>query len=290
MAYRLALLITIMMQQQQQQQTLALNITSAYIIALVPAAASRLANETRAWLDGVGDTHASVIVTKAIRDAETNVPIGTRISILQGRHSHESIGSTAALGCLLSHMAIWRRVGPNDTVAVFEEDATLDAVSVERMRSVEGDLMRVEWDLVMLESGHITTTGPWRYIGEGNIATCADASCQWHGSRGYLLRYRAAQELLKEIPHVQVDALFWMMAAVRRMRMYWATRHVVHQNRSALSSTVWDGCLKCYIQPSNAGLLLFMALIGVIASVYVVQMKTSTALQASRQYIARLKR
>jgi GR25 family glycosyltransferase involved in LPS biosynthesis len=268
-----------------------INITSAHIISMSPPAA-RLGSETRAWLDAIGSNRSRVIVHKAQTGAAatTKVPIGTRIAILQGRHSHAAIGSEAALGCLLSHTAVWRSMREGDTVVVFEEDARLDELSAARMLAAEQDLaLDADWDLIILETGHLTTAGKWRNIGKGNVATCA-GNCDWQGSRGYILRYRGAKELLLEdSPHVQVDALFWMLAATGRLRMFWVTSNVAHPTHSA-SSTVWDGCLKCYIPQSHTALLLFMAFIGLIASAHVAQRQLGTLAKRSHQYIVQLRR
>jgi GR25 family glycosyltransferase involved in LPS biosynthesis len=269
-----------------------LNITSAHIIALTPPA-TRLDAEVRAWLDAIGNNHSSVLVHMARTGADPlkKVPIGTRIAILQGRHSHAEIGSNAALGCLMSHTAVWRSMREGDTVAVFEEDARLDALSASRTLAAMRDMSMEPWDIIVLETGHITTTGKWRYIGKGNAATCATGdSCEWQGSRGYILRYSGARELmLEDSPHVQVDALFWMMAATNRMRMFWVTSNVAHPTHAA-ASTVWDGCLKCYIPRSHTALLLFMAFIGLIASAHAVQKRSGILAKKSHQYIAQLGR
>ena len=272
--------------------TLPLNITSVHIITLAPPA-TRLDAEVRAWLTAIGNNHSSVLVHMAQTGADPlkKVPIGTRIAILQGRHSHSEIGSNAALGCLLSHTAVWRSMREGDTVAVFEEDARLDALSASRTLAAVRDMAEEPWDLLVLETGHLTATGKWRYIGNGNAATCA-ADCEWQGSRGYILRYGGAQELLLEAsPHVQVDALFWMLAAAGRVRMFWVTANVAHPTHTA-ASTVWDGCLKCYIprRGTQTALLLFMAFIGLIASAHAVQKGSGILAKKAHQYIAQPRR
>ena len=267
-----------------------LNITSAHIIALTPPAL-RLDAEVRAWMTAIGNNHSSVHVHMARTGADPlkKVPIGTRIAILQGRNAHAEIGSNAALGCLMSHTAVWRSMREGDTVAVFEEDASLDALSAARTLAAMRDMEEEPWDLIVLETGHLTTTGTWRYIGKGNAATCAGV-CEWQGSRGYILRYSGAQELLLEdSPHVQVDALFWMLAATNRVRMFWVTANVAHPTHTA-ASTVWDGCLKCYIPRSQTALLLFMAFIGLIASAHAVQKRLGILAKKSHQYIVQLRR
>ena len=69
------------------------------------------------------------------------------------------LATAPMLGCLLSHMEIWASVGPNETVAVFEEDAYIDQVSVHRLALLLADLRGVPWNILMLESGSMLATG-----------------------------------------------------------------------------------------------------------------------------------
>ena len=249
-----------------------LDVSSAHIIALNPDAVhvKRLANEIRTWLNV---TH--VETQRAVAKPNINLPIATRMAILQGRHSHSDIGSYAALGCLLSHAAIWHHMmsfdDANQTVAIFEEDALLDKVSGERFKTLSNDMVGLKWELIVLETGHLTVSGEWARIG-AHLGTCAPAPmiCEWQGSRGYLLNRGGASILLQEYQHfhVQTDALFWMLAAIERtrFRMFWTTQSIAHQVTLLRSSTVWDRCIKCYvpISPLFITLWLSLACIGVV--------------------------
>ena len=108
-----------------------INITSAHIIALSPPTAARLGAEARTWLSAVNDNSPYVVIHEANTGfSSKKVPVATRIAILQGRHNHAAIGSDAALGCLLSHTAIWRSMREGDTFAVFEEVSTFSQPSL----------------------------------------------------------------------------------------------------------------------------------------------------------------
>ena len=126
-----------------------------------------------------------------------------------GRHDHMQLSTAPMLGCLLSHMHIWSSIKPNETVAIFEEDAYFDEVSHVRFRGLMLNMKGVEWDILMLEAGSVIASGRqvemrrgifmvgglrwlscrWKYVGE-YAATCAQQPCSWFGTRGYLLTYR----------------------------------------------------------------------------------------------------
>jgi hypothetical protein len=250
------------------------NISSVHIVALQPVAPHvlRLAKEARLWLISTGrrggeavTVHRATPAAEAVAAAGVGLPIYTRMALRQGRHSHSEVGSTAALGCLLSHVAIWRSIREGETVAVFEEDARLDEASGVRTVALASDLRGRPWELVVLETGHITSSGEWRRAG-AHLATCAPPPviCEWQGSRGYLLRHSGAQVLLAAAatPHVQVDALFWMLAALEpaRFRMYWTTESVAHPASAWRGSSVWDRCIKCYVPLSPTLIMVWVAL------------------------------
>lgn len=167
-----------------------------------------------------------------------------------------------------------------------EQDAIIDWASAERIHALSVDLAgEHNWELVMLESGQVTATGKWDNVGKV-AATCAYApptraemmqraedeaslflglwpsqkkrsngtrreggACTWQGSRGYLLSYGGAQTLLRYARPmmVQVDALMGLVATFEPgFRMYWPRVDIAHKDFSR-ASTIWDGCLKCYL-------------------------------------------
>ena len=264
------------------------NISEAYIIALDDAAALR--HKASTYLD-VPRVHVfnAINGTEAVRLGFDSLPLYTKLLLEQGtRHDHMQLASGPMLGCLLSHIAVWRQIQPDTIVAVLEEDAVLDETSEDRIRTLSEDLRGQSWELLMLESGQATATGKWRYVGEV-AATCAfrwqrpnsavarsvysyyynyyvlnsnneTEICTWQGSRGYLLSYRGAQTLLKysKPMMVQVDALMGLVATFEpTFRMYWPRVDVVHKNLLRMSS-IWDGCLKCYVPASPLALLALL--------------------------------
>lgn len=175
------------------------------------------------------------------------------------------LSTPSMLGCLLSHIRIWESVMPNETIAVFEEDAYLDHVSAERMHYLSKDMHGIgHWDVLMLESGQgLISTGEWQYIGDF-AATCSSNSsiCTWFGTRGYLITYAGAQHLLQHVYpiSVQVDAFLGLVAAFSPgFRMYWTRKNIAHLKLFRIS-TVWDACIKCYL-PTSPYLYIILVLL-----------------------------
>ena len=226
-----------------------LNISSVFVIALVLEAAEDLRLQAERIL---GNDNAVVLkainATQALEHVRGELPLYTRGLLHWGRHDHMQLYSGATLGCLLSHMKVWSQV--EGIAIVLEEDAVLDERSRHRLDGVVKDMQGVDWDLIMLESGHFGLTGSWRYIGN-SVATCANwttKECGWMGSRGYLVTERGARILLQNARPflVQTDAVMALTATFDpTFQMFWTASDIAHPTYMRRSS-LWDGCVKCY--------------------------------------------
>jgi GR25 family glycosyltransferase involved in LPS biosynthesis len=237
----------------QNEGGLRLNITSGYIIALEVDSVLDLYTSVKKFLN-VDDVNVlqAVNSTDALSKTKHTLPLYVQNLVRWGRHDHMQLYSGGSLGCLLSHMNVWKQV--RGVALVLEEDANLDAVSITRLQGLLVDMRDLEWDLLMLEGGHLGLNGVWKYIGE-NAATCANwstvdswESCNWMGSRGYLITERGAQVLLQNAHPfmVQTDALMSLTATFDpTFLMYWPLYDIAHPTYLR-RSRLWDGCIKCY--------------------------------------------
>ena len=105
----------------------------------------------------------AINATEAVKVVE--LPLYTRMNMYSGRHDHMQISNGAMLGCLLSHMHVWKQISDGQTILVLEEDAIIDERSRSRLRNVYESMLGVPWDIIMLEAGHPTNTGKWLQIG-----------------------------------------------------------------------------------------------------------------------------
>ena len=239
--------------EQRGEYHMDLNVSAGFIIALDPVTVTGLRNHVQKnW--GISDTRVfrAINDTEALKTVGRELPVYVQNLVRWGRHDHMQLYSGGSLGCLLSHIAVWRQV--EGVALVLEEDAILDSVSLKRLDQLLIDMKNISWDLLMLEGGHVGLTGVWTYIGQ-NAATCANwstsdssASCNWMGSRGYLITQRGAQLLLKNSYPlmVQTDALMGLTATFDpTFVMYWSVADITHPTYLR-SSRLWDGCIKCY--------------------------------------------
>jgi hypothetical protein len=170
---------------------------------------------------------------------------------------------------------------------VLEEDAVLDASSLERLHLMLADMKGVPWDLIMLESGHLGLTGSWRYVGQ-NVATCANwttETCTWMGSRGYLITKQGADVLLRNAkPYVvQTDAVMALTATFDpTFKMYWTTQDIAYPTYLRRSS-IWDGCVKCY---APLKVVWYVLLLGVLLASAIAICFLVYRVDASKIYIA----
>ena len=238
-------------------------IREGFVIALAPEAPHvlRLAREAWIWLGVPTRAHVAVNGSQALQ--QKGVPLYTRYTMTYGgRHEHMQIGRPEALGCLLSHVGLWSLLlladDESSSILVLEEDAWLDETSTRRLHVLlEHDLAGLAWDILLLESGHITIEGPMRGVGKLAMTWARENAtrgrgCVWMGTRGYLLRPSGARKLLPYAREfgVQVDALLGLVATFEPdFRMYWTRSSVAHQRVMTLS-TVHDWCIKCHLPQS----------------------------------------
>ena len=274
-----------------------------YIIALNPQArhATHLALAATQWL-GV----SSIEIQRAVNSSTAllhasvvaRLPLYTRMALSTGeRHDYMQVGSLEMLGCLLSHVRIWQEAAaeawPDDrTILVLEEDAQIDAVSADRLRTL---LQEVDnWDILMLETGHITVAGPMRRVGalgmtwavvrppppplSSSTSTPAaalalvppEAACRWMGTRGYLLRASGARILMRHVYEltVQVDALLGLVATFDpAFRMVWPRANIAHPSMLVLTTVQQDRCIKCHLPTGGVQYAaILLGIMGVVAT------------------------
>jgi GR25 family glycosyltransferase involved in LPS biosynthesis len=222
--------------------------------------------------------------TEALHASEAKLPLYTRLALAAGRHDHMQIGTPEMLACLLGHTAIWRDVQKRGLAEalVLEEDAFIDETSAERVVQLLNDAAaearqmqhsQREYDVIMLDQGHITVSGATRAVGVlGRTWAQPDDARhnRWMGTRGYIVRASALPRLLKHADNldVQVDAVLNLAVVFDGVRMLWPALDVAQPSLLRLSMVRGrDPCIKCFVSADSGqvviSLLLFMALVGV---------------------------
>lgn len=248
----------------QKKNPHSFNISRAFVISMNQLKSQSLIDDIKTYMDIYPTTIFQAINgTEALQNNHHELSLYTKYTMLVGRHDHMQIANPSALGCLLSHIAIWKMVSPGEVIAIFEEDAFFDHSSTRRLSTLSKDMQHYPWDILMLINGQFIASGKWKTIGKG-AATCMFNTtftssyfhsaepfqiCTWFGTRGYFISHNGAKNLLKHAKpiQIQIDALIGLVAAFEPgFKMYWTRDNIVHQNIFYVSQ-IWDACLKCYL-------------------------------------------
>ena len=176
---------------------------------------------------------------------DSNVHIFTRYMMDTERVDHKLIGNAAMIGCLMSHVQIWKTL--TEPAFIFEEDAVLDAETRIMIANQLYEANSHNWSALML-------TQKWKLNIEDEIqnlspllATCK--ACNWGGTRAYIITPEGASVLLEyHLPLlVQVDGLMALVNTYdARFNMIWVRDETVKQTPNRPSSIQTKPCPKCY--------------------------------------------
>jgi len=241
----------------QKQNSHSFNVSRGFVITMNEADSRELLPDIKTYMEI--DTifiFPAINGSRAMQRDHHKLPLYTRYTMLMGRHDHMQIANPAALGCLLSHIEIWKQMLPGEIIAIFEEDAYFNKDSTRRFRSLSQDMSSNPWDIIMLINGQFIATGSWKSVGNSAM-TCDTLNssispmhlCTWFGTRGYILTYKGSRHLLNHaFPiQIQIDALIALVAAFEpNFKMFWVRDNIVHQ-RLFYKTQIWDACLKCYL-------------------------------------------
>jgi len=152
------------------------NISKGYVISMYPERSKDIIYTAKHFLQ-IPDMSIFNAVNGSEKDLYqktiSEISLYTRYTMSVGRNDHMQLSNVGMLGCLLSHVEVWKRVQPGETIAIFEDDSIIDTTSSERMYNLFYDLMNIEWDILMLESGQpMISQGSWKNIGL-YASTCA---------------------------------------------------------------------------------------------------------------------
>ena len=230
-------------------------ITRAYVIALDPDL-----NDFRSFQEALHIQE--LLVLKAIDPPnETSLPLYVRHIFHHGRSDHIQIPNPQAASCLLSHRAIWDRIQrSNKTAFVFEEDIDLSSSSLQKLNQLMEDASNVPWQILLLDPGHINSEGEWNRITR-RLANCSSMECINYGSRAYVLKPEGAALLLNNFEWVQADSLIHLVSSFHGLRAYWTTGEIFPYIWIR-KSTIFDGCIKCYV-PTGLG-IVYLVLIAIL--------------------------
>ena len=246
------------------------NISHAFLISLAPQPEPASLLQSTLNLPSVELFRAFNSTNVAL----DSLPLYTRHIINQGRSDHMQLPNREALACLLSHAALWSKIVDLQAPAfIFEEDILVTESTSTELEELFVDMKSLPYEILMLDPGHLNSEGVWNHVGK-TAANCSKR-CIWFGTRAYLLTPRGAAVLLKYLEpiSVQVDAYITLMATFHptNFRMYWARRQIFPLNLFR-ASTIFDGCIKCYM-PMSVLFYILLALLWCIGAWKLVRTK-----------------
>ena len=170
----------------------------------------------------------------------------TRYMMDTGRVDHKLIGNYAMIGCLMSHVKIWRNL--TEPAFIFEEDAVLDGENTrDLIASQLYEASSHNWSVLMLTQRSEYMSDGDETIVSSLLGTCS--ACTWFGTRAYIITPDGASILLQYyLPLlVQVDGLLALVNAYDdRFKMIWVRDPTVARVSNRQSTIQTAPCPKCY--------------------------------------------
>lgn len=178
-------------------------------------------------------------------EAHAALSLRARCDLERGRRTHEGIASRGAVGCALSHVAMWREflAGDKEFFLVLEDDIRRDLDLEPHIRFfVES---RVPWDIGLL--GWVKLFGQ-RLPRAGPYVLPFPAADGFFGTHAYMLTRAAAQTLVQRFFPIEMQVDFFLQStawdAGLRMLCIPDTLPRVRQDR-AQGSDIAEFCLTC---------------------------------------------
>ncbi len=213
----------------------------AYVIALEETHGTALSARFQAALSV--STH--FIQADTGRNHSNATHLFTRYMMDTERVDHKLIGNAAMIGCLMSHVQIWRAI--TEPVFIFEEDAVLGNETRAMIAHQLYEARMFNWSILMLTTraqsnlkGAVTDISPL-------LATCT--ACDWFGTRGYIITPAGAAILLEyHTPLLlQVDGLISLVNSYDdRFQMIWVRDDTIRSIPDRPSTIQTKACPRCY--------------------------------------------
>jgi len=151
-------------------------------------------------------------------------------TVKYGRTTDSEFASYSAIGCTLSHVALWKKLvesTEHDRFLIFEDDVLVKA-DKQKMDDYVKELDKVEWDVAYL--GYIDSLGLRPSKCESVEGSLCKAMKIIYGTHAYIINKKGAEKLLERVfPIVdQVDSYMSQMM-LKGLNVYRPTRSYLIQ-------------------------------------------------------------
>jgi len=178
-----------------------------------------------------------------------------QFTIDHGRTVDNNIGTLGGIGCYLSHVNLWKKIGDSseDVFLILEDDAAPSIYSADEINRFLNSINKADpdWDAIYLGWAKPFYSSNNDIKISNDIYKINEITFQTHA---YLINKKGAKKLLeKAFPIVdQVDSYLSFMAMYRNFRSYRGNVSYIVQNNVEGSDIQTDFSIKIYInQLSN---------------------------------------
>jgi GR25 family glycosyltransferase involved in LPS biosynthesis len=166
--------------------------------------------------------HSAVDAKTFVAHEHPAISLGTAHNIFfKTRRGHYEIDAAGAVGCSLSHVAVWKEFQQSRASAliVFEDDAVVPLDVKERLEQIVAELPE-EWDLIQFQQTKFATGTDCKPISPGSKwERCTSLM----GSFAYMVNQRGVEKLLARFFPIEmhIDAYMAYMSRMNHIRMLW---------------------------------------------------------------------
>lgn len=195
-------------------------------------------------------------------DALPVLSLRARADVRRERVQHEALSGFGAVGCALSHFAVWSDfVASGADVCIVLEDDLNPKHAAQFDAAVDRMLSRKNWDIGLL--GWCSTL-PQRRRPDGSIVSFP-TSAGFSGAQAYILTQHAARTLMQHLfpLEMQVDYAMQAIAEAHQLRIVASTAPKIRQTYTG--SDVFRMCVLC--EPSLV-YTAFVVLVVIIVALF----------------------
>jgi len=184
----------------------------------------------------------SAVRLASFQDASATLSLRGRADLRRERVQHEALSGLGAVGCALSHFAVWSDfVASGDDVCIVLEDDLHPTHAPHFDAAVKAMLARKEWDIGLL--GWCSSL-PSNRRPDGSLVVFP-TSAGFTGAHAYMLTQHAARTLMQHLfpLEMQVDFAMQSIAEAHGLRIVASTHPKIRQKYTG--SDVFRVCLLC---------------------------------------------
>jgi len=235
------------------------------------------------------------IVGKQLPGADIKglVSLRARAELGSERHTHEQLGSLGAVGCYLSHLAIWRQIVRDEIprTVVFEDDVVFPPQFLANLEAATAQLPLADLHTFFFGYSNLRD-GDAHFFSECYGGAIRPLVCRYTGrfwgTHSYLLTLQGARILLAQALPIEVQVDAYMSSLGPSMRSFFCRRSLTLQRRAG--SSIQTLALRTWMPANNwfyVGLMLLLLVLAAAAVCFVsrrIRARQTTSTSEAHRY------